>query len=133
VKGTSAPPTASNAHGSQGNAITHQPHAAILVFATTRIIDPIAVAHVEVRMRRFVEGIDREQATLFPECLEDWIDQDNPVRAIDASLTNSTSPEWDSMGLLPKPPAGLASIGTTEAFRVNFRLSMTHLQLHQNT
>ena len=34
-------------------------------------------------MRRFVEGIDREQATLFPECLEDWIDRDNPVRAID--------------------------------------------------
>ena len=34
-------------------------------------------------MRRFVEGIDREQATLFPECLEDWIDQNNPVRAID--------------------------------------------------
>jgi transposase len=36
------------------------------------------------RMRRFVEGIDREQATLFPECQEDWIDQDNTVRAIDA-------------------------------------------------
>jgi len=35
-------------------------------------------------MRRFIEGIDREQATLFPECLEDWIDQNNPVRAIDA-------------------------------------------------
>src|SRR5690348_2351748 len=35
-------------------------------------------------MRRFVEGIDREQATLFPEHLEDWVDQDNPVRAIDA-------------------------------------------------
>ena len=35
-------------------------------------------------MRRFVEGIDREQATLFPEYLEDWIDEDNPVRAIDA-------------------------------------------------
>ena len=35
-------------------------------------------------MRRFVEGIDRGQATLFPECLEDWIDQDTPVRAIDA-------------------------------------------------
>ena len=35
-------------------------------------------------MRRFVEGIDREQATLFPEYLQDWIDQDNPVRAIDA-------------------------------------------------
>jgi transposase/macrodomain Ter protein organizer (MatP/YcbG family) len=35
-------------------------------------------------MRRFVEGIDREQATLFPEYLEDWIEEDNPVRAIDA-------------------------------------------------
>jgi transposase len=35
-------------------------------------------------MRRFVEGIDRGQTTLFPECLEDWIDEDNPVRVIDA-------------------------------------------------
>ena len=35
-------------------------------------------------MRRFVEGIDRGQATLFPEYLEDWIDQNNPVRVIDA-------------------------------------------------
>jgi transposase len=35
-------------------------------------------------MGRFVEGIAREQTTLFPECLEDWIDWDNPVRVIDA-------------------------------------------------
>jgi transposase len=34
-------------------------------------------------MRRFVEGADRDQSTLFPECLEDWIDEDNPVRVID--------------------------------------------------
>jgi hypothetical protein len=34
-------------------------------------------------MRRFVEGTDRAQSTLFPECLEDWICEDNPVRAID--------------------------------------------------
>jgi transposase len=34
-------------------------------------------------MRRFVEGADRSQSTLFPECLEDWIDEDNPVRVID--------------------------------------------------
>jgi transposase len=37
----------------------------------------------ENRMRRFVEGVDRGQSTLFPECLEDWICEDNPVRAID--------------------------------------------------
>jgi transposase len=34
-------------------------------------------------MRRFVEGLDRGQSTLFPECLEDWIDASNPVRVID--------------------------------------------------
>jgi len=37
-------------------------------------------------MKRFVEGLDRGQATLFPECLSDWIDAENPVRAIDAFL-----------------------------------------------
>jgi transposase len=35
-------------------------------------------------MRRFVEGQDRGQITLFPDCLEDWIGEDNPVRVIDA-------------------------------------------------
>src|ERR1700736_5500420 len=35
-------------------------------------------------MKRFVEGTDRGQRTLFPECLEDWIDENNPVRVIDA-------------------------------------------------
>ena len=35
-------------------------------------------------MGRFVEGTDRGQTTLFPESLEDWIEEDNPVRVIDA-------------------------------------------------
>src|SRR6202007_160974 len=35
-------------------------------------------------MKRFVEGVDRGQSTLFPECLDDWINADNPVRVIDA-------------------------------------------------
>jgi transposase len=34
-------------------------------------------------MKRFVEGTDRAQSTLFPECLEDWVDDNNPVRVID--------------------------------------------------
>jgi len=33
---------------------------------------------------RFVEGADRGQLTLLPECLDDWIDESNPVRVIDA-------------------------------------------------
>src|SRR5437868_6576393 len=34
-------------------------------------------------MARFVEGMDRVQASLLPECLEDWVDENNPVRAVD--------------------------------------------------
>ena len=34
-------------------------------------------------MKRFVEGVDRGQATLFPEYLEDGICEDNPVRTVD--------------------------------------------------
>ncbi len=34
-------------------------------------------------MKRFVEGVDRGQSTLFPDRLEDWIGEDNPVRVID--------------------------------------------------
>src|SRR5881409_3309630 len=35
------------------------------------------------RMKRFIEGVDRGQSTLFPERLEDWIGEDNAVRVID--------------------------------------------------
>jgi transposase len=35
-------------------------------------------------MKRFVEGADRGQSTLLPECLDDWINEENPVRVIDA-------------------------------------------------
>ena len=34
-------------------------------------------------MKRFIEGDDRSQSTLFPERLEDWVSEDNPVRVID--------------------------------------------------
>jgi transposase len=34
-------------------------------------------------MKRFVEGEDRNQSTLFPERLDDYIAEDNPVRVID--------------------------------------------------
>ena len=34
-------------------------------------------------MKRFVEGSDRGQSTLFPECVADWIGEDNPVCVIE--------------------------------------------------
>ena len=35
-------------------------------------------------MGRFVEGADRSQLSFLPECLEDWVDEDNPVQVIEA-------------------------------------------------
>ena len=35
-------------------------------------------------MKRFIEGENRFQSTLFPASLEDYIADDNPVRVIDA-------------------------------------------------
>src|SRR6202008_264757 len=34
-------------------------------------------------MAGFVAGLDRGQASLLPECLDDWVDESNPVRAVD--------------------------------------------------
>lgn len=35
-------------------------------------------------MSRFIEGQDRSQVALLPECLDDFIAEDNPVRVVDA-------------------------------------------------
>ena len=45
-------------------------------------------------MKRFIEGEDRSQVTLLPECLDDFIGEDNPVRVIDAFVD-----ELDLQGL----------------------------------
>jgi transposase len=34
-------------------------------------------------MKRFIEGDDRAQVTLLPECLDDYVDPENPVRVIE--------------------------------------------------
>jgi transposase len=35
-------------------------------------------------MSGYVEGIDRSQSTFFPPMLDDYVAEDNPVRAVDA-------------------------------------------------
>ena len=34
-------------------------------------------------MKRFIEGEERSQVTLLPECLDDYIAEDNPIRVVD--------------------------------------------------
>ena len=53
-------------------------------------------------MGRFVESQDRGQSTLFPECLEDWIDQDNPVRVIDVFVDGLDLADLEFSGVDPE-------------------------------
>ena len=53
-------------------------------------------------MRRFVEGADRGQRTLFPESLEDWIIEDNPVRIIDVFVDELELAELGFSGVAPE-------------------------------
>lgn len=34
-------------------------------------------------MKRFIEGENRSQSTLFPECVDDYVTEENPVRVVD--------------------------------------------------
>jgi transposase len=49
-------------------------------------------------MSRFIEGEQRSQVLLFPEQLEDWITQDNPVRAVDAFVDELNFTELGFVG-----------------------------------
>jgi transposase len=53
-------------------------------------------------MRRFVEGVDRGQSTLFPEYLEDWICEENPVRAVDVFVEGLDLAELGFEGVDPE-------------------------------
>src|ERR1700738_1474065 len=53
-------------------------------------------------MKRFVEGMDRGQSTLFPDCLEDWICVDNPVRVIDVFVGGLDLAELRFCGVDPE-------------------------------
>ncbi len=53
-------------------------------------------------MGRLVEGTNRNQATLLPECLGDFIAEDNPVRIVDAFVDEL---DLASMGFEGTTPA----------------------------
>src|SRR5712664_409836 len=52
-------------------------------------------------MRRFVEEADRGQWTLLPECLDDLIDESNPVRVIDVFVDALDLAEMSFEGVEP--------------------------------
>jgi transposase len=56
----------------------------------------------EDRRGHFVEGADRGQSTLFPDRLEDWIEENNPVGAIDVFVDEVDLAELGFSGVDPE-------------------------------
>ena len=55
------------------------------------------------RMKRFIEGEDRKQVTLLPECLDDFVAEDNPVRIIEAFVEELDLASLGFDGAMPSP------------------------------
>ena len=53
------------------------------------------------RMKRFVEGADRLLGVLFPKQLDDYIDEENPVRVIDVVVDELDLGELGFAGMRP--------------------------------
>src|SRR3974390_300559 len=53
-------------------------------------------------MKRFIEGEDRSQSTLFPEHLDDYIAEDNPARVIDVFVDELNLNELGFEGVEPE-------------------------------
>jgi transposase len=61
-------------------------------------------------MKRLVEGEDRSQSTLFPERLDDYICEDNPVRVVEAFVEELDLGTLGFDGSNRKSPAGQLTI-----------------------
>ena len=53
-------------------------------------------------MKRFIEGEDRRQVTLLPDCLEDYVSDDNPVRVIEAFIDELDLKALGFEGVVPE-------------------------------
>ena len=65
-------------------------------------------------MTRFVVGDDRSQSTLFPERLDDYLSEDNPVRAIDVFVDEL---DLAKLGFDPGAPDGVLGRKSRAALR----------------
>ncbi|TAK60536.1 transposase, partial [Methylobacter sp.] len=52
-------------------------------------------------MKRFIQSTDRTQATLFPEQLEDYVTDDNPVRVVDVFVDQLDLGQLGFAGVTP--------------------------------
>ena len=53
-------------------------------------------------MKRFVEGQDRGQLILLPDCLDDYVGEENPVRVVDAYIDELNLATLGFDGVVPE-------------------------------
>jgi transposase len=53
-------------------------------------------------VKRFVEGRDRAQLMLLPECLDDFVGEGNPVRVVDAFIEELDLAVLGFAGVVPE-------------------------------
>jgi hypothetical protein len=91
-------------------------------------------------MKRFVEGDDRKQVALLPECVDDYIGIDNPVSATERPLDIVSSTNWRfSPGVRRRYlRAPLTSVHSVTVSMISFMGTVTYVprekawrQLHQ--
>jgi len=66
-------------------------------------------------MAGFIEGIDRGQLSLLPESLDQWVDDSNPVRVIDAFVE---ALDLDDLGFKMSEPADIGRPGYSPALHL---------------
>ncbi len=77
-------------------------------------------------MKRFIEGEDRQQATLLPDCLEDYVTDDNPTRVVDVFIEELDLAAVGFSGVVPESTR-TASISSRDfAEDLSLRLSQPH-------
>ena len=69
---------------------------------TQSVLESLEVDFGGLAMTRFIEGEDRNQITLFPERLEDYVGEDNPVRVVDAFVDHLELGELGFSRVVPR-------------------------------
>jgi hypothetical protein len=65
---------------------------------------------MEIGMKRFIEGEDRRQAMLLPDCLDDYVAENNPVRVVEVFIDELDLAALGFAGMVPEETAARRTI-----------------------
>ena len=78
-----------------------------------------------------IDGIDRDQITMFPEALDDYIHEDNPVRFVDAFVRLYRFADWKPGSLFTRLSARHSCRHRTSSVPSRRPSSSLHLRVSQ--